>query len=182
MAPEAQAGTGAAKVAIVAAGGSAKDIEKESAMARLVGAGMRKTQNGHSHAVHLLTTCRLRRYRRTAHLPPRRHNRQTSHVQSIAHSLRLPTQQRNLQIARLRSRRTALLLSLPRPRLRSRIQSPATNIQIRGSAIRTRLSIQQPRRGVRSDVWTRERQGDDACDGGKLDWDWRDRLITARCS
>lgn len=46
MAPEPQAGAaGAAKVAMVAAGGSAKDIEKESAMARLVGAGTRTHMN-----------------------------------------------------------------------------------------------------------------------------------------
>ena len=41
MAPESPAAAGAAKVVAVAAGGSAKDIEKESAAARLLGAGMR---------------------------------------------------------------------------------------------------------------------------------------------
>ena len=45
MAPESQTATGAAKVAMVAAGGSAKDIEKESAMARLVGAGVYKSES-----------------------------------------------------------------------------------------------------------------------------------------
>ena len=40
MAPESPSTAGAAKVAMVAAGGSAKDIEKESAMARLLGSGV----------------------------------------------------------------------------------------------------------------------------------------------
>lgn len=37
--PQSTPAAGAAKVAMVAAGGSAKDIEKESALARLTGAG-----------------------------------------------------------------------------------------------------------------------------------------------
>jgi hypothetical protein len=37
--PQSAPAAGAAKVAMVAAGGSAKDIEKESALARLTGAG-----------------------------------------------------------------------------------------------------------------------------------------------
>jgi hypothetical protein len=39
MAPQIEAGTQAAKVAAVAAGASAKDVERESAAARLLGAG-----------------------------------------------------------------------------------------------------------------------------------------------
>ena len=45
MAPSQSApAAGAAKVAMVAAGGSAKDIEKESALARLTGAGTQSIQ------------------------------------------------------------------------------------------------------------------------------------------
>ena len=40
MAPQTAAGETAAKVAAVAAGASAKDIERESTAARLLGAGM----------------------------------------------------------------------------------------------------------------------------------------------
>lgn len=124
--------------------------------------------------------CRFRRYRRTARFPPRRHNRKAPHVQPKPNSIRLATELRHLQNTRFRPRSAALLHSLPRSWIRRSIQSLAKNIQVRRSAVCARLPVKSSWRCFRSDVRAREWQGDDARDCGELDWNRRDRLITAR--
>lgn len=101
----------AAKVVAVAAGASAKDIEKESTAARILGAGIHIARQS-IYVDMALTQYRLRRHRRTPRLSPRRHNRQTSHVQPEQSNLRLTIQQRNLQIPRLRAHSQTVLHSI----------------------------------------------------------------------
>ena len=73
-------GKTAAKLAAVAAGGSAKDVEKESAAARVLGAGRKMAAHWRIRKC-ALTQCRLGWCCRTLGLTPCGYHRQTTYVQ-----------------------------------------------------------------------------------------------------
>jgi hypothetical protein len=106
-----------------------------------------------------LTRSRFRRYRRARRLPPRRHDRQTSHEQPGQDCWHDPVQHSHFQGQGHCSLGYSLLLALPWSWLCRRLQGHAACLQVRWSALHARLPGPAPQRLLQLDFRQEQRQG-----------------------